>query len=517
MSQLAQRASERESSWNDLAQFHWDHQLTRALPVSLMLRYGCIPIAKSEDTLTIAFHNAQFLEKVEELEWQLDLRIHTVLAPQERIDFFLKEAQMSQEILDEAATAFKSTQAPEETSEDLLGDGDQAPLVKLINSLIVNAMEKRSSDIHIETQASSVQVRFRIDGVLYQATTPIAHQFHSSLISRIKVMAQLDIAEKRIPQDGRFKLNIRGKLVDFRVSIMPTIHGEDAVIRILDREATSVSVQELSLESLGFAEPNLGLLRRAIAEPYGMVLVTGPTGSGKTTTLYACLNEIKHSEDKIITIEDPVEYQLQGITQIPVNEKKGLTFALGLRSILRHDPDKLLVGEIRDTDTAKIAIQSAMTGHLVLTTVHANTVLDVVGRFVNMGVDLHNFVSALNCVAAQRLIRMICPGCRTPLTYSEETLRQSGIPLAAINSLKFFSGSGCLKCHGTGYHGRTALSELLLLNDDVREGIKNRLPIRQMKDLARQTGMTFLRQAAIDAFLQGTTTLREINKVTFID
>src|SRR6187431_1357589 len=319
---------------------------------------------------------------------------------------------------------------------------------------------------------------------------PIAKQFHSAIISRIKVMAELDIAEKRVPQDGRFKLRVPGKTIDFRVSIMPSVHGEDAVIRILDKESISEQFTELRLDILGFPETELKRFRKYIAEPYGMVLVTGPTGSGKTTTLYAALSEIKSVEDKIITIEDPVEYQLRGITQIPINEKKGLTFARGLRSILRHDPDKIMVGEIRDPETAQIAIQSALTGHLVFTTVHANNVVDVLGRFLNMGVDPYNFVSALNCILAQRLVRMICTSCQRSVTYPREVLVESGLDPVKFAGFEFKEGTGCLECNGTGYHGRTAIHELLDLSDKIRDLIVDKKPTSEIKRAAHEEGMT---------------------------
>jgi len=330
-------------------------------------------------------------------------------------------------------------------------------------------------------------------------------------------MSELDIAERRVPQDGRFRVKYKGRLIDFRVSIMPTVHGENAVLRVLDKESMSEKFRKLTLDVVGFDEDDLRHFRRYIKEPYGMVLVTGPTGSGKTTTLYAALNEIKSEEDKIITIEDPVEYQIRGITQIPVNEKKGLTFARGLRSILRHDPDKILVGEIRDTETAQIAIQSALTGHLVFTTVHANNVVDVIGRFLNMGVEAYNFVSALNCILAQRLVRVICDTCKKPVRYSPEELEASGLDLKEWGTFKFYEGEGCIECAGTGYKGRTAIHELLDLTDRIRELILEKKPTSEVRKAARDDGMRFLREAALLKVRSGTTTLKEINKVTFIE
>jgi type IV pilus assembly protein PilB len=362
-----------------------------------------------------------------------------------------------------------------------------------------------------------VAIKYRIDGVLHYAMPPIAKDWQSTIISRIKVMSELDIAEKRVPQDGRFRVRYKNRLIDFRVSIMPTIHGEDAVLRVLDKESMSEKFAKLSLDVVGFSENDLAKFRRYILEPYGMVLVTGPTGSGKTTTLYAALSEIKNDEDKIITIEDPVEYQIKGITQIPVNEKKGLTFARGLRSILRHDPDKIMVGEIRDQETAQIAINSALTGHLVFTTVHANNVLDVLGRFLNMGVEPYNFVSALNCILAQRLVRVICQYCKRPVKYPDALLLESGLDPDQWRDFPFMEGPGCFECGGTGFRGRSAIHELLDLSDRIREMILDKRSTSEIKRAAREDGMTFLRDSAVEKMRSGVTTLREINKVTFIE
>ncbi len=378
-------------------------------------------------------------------------------------------------------------------------------------------MQRRCSDIHIETRDDSVVIKYRIDGVLQQAMQPIAKEHHSTIISRIKVMSELDISERRVPQDGRFRVRFNGRSIDFRVSIMPSIHGEDAVLRVLDKESMSEKFHKLTLDVVGFSDEDLRKFRRYIKEPYGMVLVTGPTGSGKTTTLYAALNEIKTDEDKLITIEDPVEYQIRGITQIPVNEKKGLTFARGLRSILRHDPDKIMVGEIRDTETAQIAINSALTGHLVFTTVHANNVVDVLGRFLNMGVEAYNFVSALNCILAQRLVRLICEFCKKEVHYSVEELEASGLDPKEWANIPMYEGEGCIECSGTGFRGRTAIHELLELTDNVREMILAKKPSSEIRRTAKDEGMHFLRESAIDRVKRGLTTLKEINKVTFIE
>jgi type IV pilus assembly protein PilB len=362
-----------------------------------------------------------------------------------------------------------------------------------------------------------VIIKYRVDGVLFRATEPLDGRFQSPIISRIKVMSELDISERRIPQDGRFKVRMGGKSIDFRVSIMPSIFGEDAVIRILDKETIASDLKGLTLEALGFSAREKERFRRMIREPYGMVLVTGPTGSGKTTTLYAALSEINSDDEKIITIEDPVEYQLKGIVQIPVNEKKGLTFARGLRSVLRHDPDKIMVGEIRDPETAQIAVQSALTGHLVFTTVHANNVFDVLGRFLHMGIDPYNFVSCLNCVVAQRLVRKICPECKKEVQYDRATLEESGLSYERYKDFTFYEGSGCGECHGTGYHGRSAIVELLDLNDELRELIVQKAPVTQLKKAASDAGTIFLREAALDKVFRGISTLPEINRVTFAE
>jgi type IV pilus assembly protein PilB len=346
---------------------------------------------------------------------------------------------------------------------------------------------------------------------------PIAKEWHSTVLSRIKVLSDLDIAERRVPQDGRFRVKYKGRFIDLRVSIMPASHGEDAVLRVLDKETLSEKFQSLNLDVVGFSDLEVKRFRRYIQEPYGMVLVTGPTGSGKTTTLYAAINEIKTDEDKIVTIEDPVEYQLKGITQIPVNEKKGLTFARGLRSILRHDPDKIMVGEIRDQETAQIAIQSALTGHLVFTTVHANNVTDVIGRFINMGVEPYNFVSALNCIMAQRLVRVICEKCKRPKSFSPAELKEAGLDPAAWSGAVLSEGAGCLECSGTGFHGRTAICELLDLTDRIREMIVDRRPTSEIKRIAREEGMITLRESGLAKIRAGLTTVKEINKVTFVE
>ena len=407
------------------------------------------------------------------------------------------------------------SEAIEDLSIKSISEGT-SPVVKLVHSTIYDAFKLGASDIHLEAGTSDLTIKYRIDGVLLKVKVVEGKEMAEQAISRIKVMSELDISERRIPQDGRFKLAVLGRAVDFRVSVMPSIHGEDSVIRILDKQSLSQQSQGLRLDMIGFDEQTVTQIRGLASEPYGLMLVTGPTGSGKTTSLYAVLNELNQGQDKIITIEDPVEYQLPGILQIPVNEKKGLTFSRGLRSILRHDPDKIMVGEIRDSETAQIAVQSALTGHLVLATVHANNVLDIIGRFIHMGVEPYNFVSALNGVIAQRLLRVLCSHCVEPYRPDSKLLAASRLTEAEAADFNFRTGRGCKDCYGTGYKGRRAIAEVLLLTDEIREQIIAKEPIRRIKDTARATGTRFLRESAMDLVRQGITTLEEINRVTFV-
>jgi type IV pilus assembly protein PilB len=509
----------------DLRQFHIRHELLRKVPVDLMFSHNFVPLEEEADgRLAIAIADPSQLMKIDEIGLLLGKRLITKVATLSQIGDILKKTEQSQRVLEEASEGFTLDVIPEDETTDetisierLRAESDISPIIRLVDTTIFTALQRRASDIHIETGDESVAIKYRIDGVLQQAMPPIAKEHHSTIISRVKVMSELDIAERRVPQDGRFRVRYNNRSIDFRVSIMPSIHGEDAVLRVLDKESMSEKFHRLTLDVVGFDDETLRRFRRYCSEPYGMVLVTGPTGSGKTTTLYAALNEIKTDEDKIITIEDPVEYQIRGVTQIPVNEKKGLTFARGLRSILRHDPDKIMVGEIRDTETAQIAINSALTGHLVFTTVHANNVVDVIGRFLNMGVEPYNFVSSLNCILAQRLVRVICDSCRKPVRYDDEVLDASGLNPQEWGTVPFYEGDGCMECAGTGYRGRTAISELLDLTDRIREMILDKRPSSEIRRAAREEGMRFLRESALGKVKAGVTTLKEINKVTFIE
>ncbi|MGE4578604.1 MAG: GspE/PulE family protein [Desulfuromonadales bacterium] len=507
----------------DPDQFSLDAQLYAAIPAGLPARFNFLPVRQQGDALVVAVGDPTDVAALDNLEVILGRPLILQVAPAEKIHTFLERTDGgSKHVLKEVSEDFKLQLVKEtDKGEEVLSieklTADTSPIIRLIDSTLYDALSKRASDIHIEASHEGVIIKYRVDGVLYRATEPLDGRFQSPIISRIKVMSELDISERRVPQDGRFKVRLGGKSIDFRVSIMPSSFGEDAVIRILDKEAIASDLKGLTLEALGISPREIERLRRMIREPYGMVLVTGPTGSGKTTTLYAALSEINNDQEKIITIEDPVEYQVSGVVQIPVNEKKGLTFARGLRSILRHDPDKIMVGEIRDPETAQIAVQSALTGHLVFTTVHANNVFDVLGRFLHMGIDPYNFVSCLNCVAAQRLVRRICLKCKKPVRYDRQTLEESGLSFEQYGDFTFYEGAGCEDCHGMGYKGRSAIVELLDLNDELRELIVQKAPVTQLKKAARESGTIFLREAALEKVFAGLTSLAEINRVTFIE
>ncbi|GFO56167.1 type II secretion system ATPase PulE [Geomonas sp. Red276] len=506
----------------DLKGFRPDEAIFSALPPDMMYRYHFIPLEIEGETLSVAIADPTAVLKLDEMSLLLERPLVFKVAEESEIAYHLKKGEGTSRVLKEVSEDFMIQLVTEtEKGEEVLSvenvTADTSPIIKLVNSTILDALTRRTSDIHIETTSEGVIIKYRIDGVLYKATEPIDNHFQGPLISRLKVMSELDISERRIPQDGRFKVRIAGKSIDFRVSIMPSAFGEDAVIRILDKESIATDLRGLTLETLGMASHEIKRFRKMIKEPYGMVLVTGPTGSGKTTTLYGALTEIHTGEEKIITIEDPVEYVLNGITQIPVNEKKGLTFARGLRSILRHDPDKIMVGEIRDSETAQIAVQSALTGHLVFTTVHANNVFDVIGRFTHMGIDPYNFVSCLNCVMAQRLVRKLCPSCKKPHAHTDQELRESAIDPERTRGVTLYRAVGCDECNGTGYRGRSAIVELLDLNDEIRELIISKAPIAALKKAAQAAGTSFLRESAVAKVLAGETSIKEINRVTFVE
>ena len=491
------------------------------LPFGECSQHGCALLRASDGRLMLAFDDPFSGELHAWAEERISQAFSWCLVHRGDLVAFLAGHEESLRALDavegEVSIGPTETGRVEDLSLKAIGD-ESSEVVRLVRSTLRDALMLGASDIHLETLPSGLTIKFRIDGILSQVKAIQDPRQAEQAIARVKVLAELDITERRVPQDGRFKALERGRAVDFRVSIMPSIHGEDAVLRVLDKQSLyETTHQQLSLDSLGLEAAEVKKLRRLSNEPYGMLLVTGPTGSGKTTTLYAAISEINNGQDKIVTIEDPVEYQIRGVTQIPVNEKKGLTFARGLRSILRHDPDKIMVGEIRDTETAQIAIQSALTGHLVFTTVHANNVVDVIGRFLNMGVEPYNFVSALNCILAQRLVRMICDSCRTQVHYEPAVLEASGLDPAQWSQVPFYEGQGCIECAGTGFRGRTAIHELLDLSDRIREMILLKKPTSEIRRAAREEGMRFLRESALDKVRSGVTTLKEINKVTFIE
>lgn len=498
------------------------HQLEPALDrlsFSEMLRHECLLLRspKGEVSLVVADPFDQKLR-----QWssaRFDFSPRKCIAHRSDITAWLSKQESGLRAMESLVSRDASTAVSDESVEELSFRAiseDASPVVKFVNSTIFDALRASASDIHLESTSVGMAIKYRVDGVLSTVGSVSTAELAEQTISRIKVMSELDISERRIPQDGRFRVSLQGRVIDLRVSIIPSIHGEDAVLRILDKQSLSDQMKGLQLTSLGFDEEVAELLRRLASEPYGMMLVTGPTGSGKTTTLYAAISEVNNGSEKIVTIEDPVEYQLPGVLQIPVNEKKGLTFARGLRSILRHDPDKIMVGEIRDSETAQIAIQSALTGHLVFTTVHANNVFDVIGRFMHMGVDMYSLVSALNGVLAQRLLRVNCTHCITVDHPSLDLLKASGLQEDDVKNWRFRAGKGCGHCRGSGFKGRKAIAEILNLNDEIRELIIARAPIRQLKKAAQANGTRLLRESALDLVRKGETTLTEINRVTFI-
>jgi general secretion pathway protein E len=486
------------------------------VPPSEATRRSCVLVRQAggllavvADPLDTGVRNWLETRTAQALDWG-------VAASNELADFIARRAaalRAIDSVLSQAETHGAATNGPDNLSYVSISE-DASPIVRLVHSTVYDALRAGASDIHLESTAAGLTVRYRIDGVLVTIASVAGTGVAEQVISRLKVMSDLDIAERRVPQDGRFSIALDRRPIDFRVSIIPSIFGEDAVLRALDKQALTERLHGLRLDALGFDSRVVTQVRRLSSLPYGMLLVTGPTGSGKTTTLYAAISETQTGSDKIVTIEDPVEYQLQGVLQIPVNEKKGLTFARGLRSILRHDPDKIMVGEIRDSETAQIAIQSALTGHLVFTTVHANNVFDVVSRFTHMGVDTYSFVSALSGVLAQRLIRMVCEQCAEPRTPSRELLEESQLSVAASAAFNFTVGRGCQHCRGSGYRGRKAIGELLVLNDELREAIINRAPVRQLKEMSKKGGVRLIRSVALDLVRRGETTLEEVNRVT---
>jgi len=501
----------------DLTTIKINYDLLTKFPAEFMIKNLFFPLKENDDSIEVAMFDPENLDKITIVENFIQKRVAPLKVKKEDIERILKKSDTFTKVLTDRTESFFMKKSIEEVEEEALTiekiTEDDDSVIKLLNNVIFTAVNKRASDIHIEAQAHTVNIKFRIDGILTQIMDPLDKVFHSPLVTRLKVVSELDIAERRVPQDGRFRMKFKNKTIDFRVSIMPAIYGENAVIRILDREMITESIGELQLEQLGFSDYLMENLNYYIRQPYGMFLVTGPTGSGKTTTLYAALNEIRSPEDKIITIEDPVEYQIEDITQIPVNEKKGLTFARGLRSILRHDPDKIMVGEIRDPETAQIAIQSALTGHLVFTTVHANNVFDVLGRFIHMGIDTYSFISALNCVVAQRLVRCLCINCKEEFKADGKYLEDNRVKKETIKT-PIYRAVGCPECAEMGYTGRTVIGEVLEFSDEIKEMILDKKPLSEVKKLAMGQGMIPIRKNGLEKVIAGTTSFEELNRVT---
>ena len=503
----------------DLATTPLEAGILDAFPLERMRRDLFLPLRRDHTRLVVAVADPGNVLLIDDLVQThggpVDLVVVTRTALVER----LGRVDASQRVLNAISEDFKLTEGDDEDGVVSVDPQppDASPTIRLVDTILLNALEHRASDVHIEASEKHVHLKFRVDGMLHPAMEPLDRRHQDTIVSRIKIMAELDIAEHRIPQDGRFKIRIRGRSIDFRVSILPSNFGEAVVIRILDKEAITKELADLKLELLGISDTDLRRLRRHIHRPHGMVLVTGPTGSGKTTTLYAAITEVHTGTEKIITIEDPIEYQLRDVVQIPVNEKKGLTFARGLRSILRHDPDKILVGEIRDPETAQIAVQSALTGHLVFTTVHANNVMDVLGRFLNMGLEPYHFLSSLNCIMTQRLLRVLCRACRRPVQYPPESLEEFGLDPETDAAHTFFEAAGCDECQGSGFRGRSAISELVEVTDTIRGLILERRPATEIYAAAQAGGTVLLRDAALAKARSGTTSVAEINRVTFAE
>jgi type IV pilus assembly protein PilB len=517
-------AEQRGLRYADLSDFHIPSPLFDAIPIELMQRYQFVPIEDTGEVLIVAMTDPNNLHAIDELEMKLNRQIEIAVSTPSAIQAVLQRRGSSEQVVHAISEDFMfdlvKEQEDRESGEALSFetiDKDESPIIKLMHTTIFDAIQRRASDIHIESTDKNVQIKYRIDGMLYPATEPIDVRLHNAIISRIKVMSELDIAERHLPQNGRFKLRTADKTVDFRVSILPCDFGEDVVIHILDKESITAGISSLRLDNLGFDERDLARFRKSIREPYGMVLVAGPTGSGKTTSLYAAIAEINTGEDKVITIEDPVEYQLRGVVQIPVNEKKGLTFARGLRSILQHDPDKIMVGQILDAETGQLAVQSALTGRLVFATVQANNAFDVLGRFLNMGIEPYTFLSSLNCILAQRLVRILCVHCKKPVTLSRREIEESAVDYEKYKEHHFYDAGGCKECNFTGFRGRKAITEFLDLTDHLREMILAKRPSSEIRTAAIAEGMTTLRQSALVKVFAGDTTFKEINRATFIE
>ena len=521
--QAAQALAEQfEIKYTNLENFTMAPELLEKCSVNDIYRLGFVPYGIKNGVMAVVISDPLNFTVINEITLKYGMETEFLIASEDNIKAALEKSGTALRLLNDVSTGYKKEEAKEKNIKEktitISGVAVQeGSIEKLINTILLVAMKKRASDIHFEVYEGGVRIKYRIDGILCDATENLDTAHHSAFITRIKVMAKLDIAESRQPQDGQFTLNMNGRDTDFRVSILPAAYGEDVVIRILDKAAFETLMKTMTLESIGFEPMVLARLRKSIHEPYGMILVTGPTGSGKTTTLYSAVSELNSGEEKIITIEDPVEYRIKGIVQIPVNERKKLTFAAGLRSILRHDPDKIVVGEIRDPETASIAVQSALTGHLVFTTVHANNACDVTGRFAHMGINVNSFVTALNCVVAQRLLRNICTHCKKKVHYTAEEMKGFGLEDKKYKNITWYEGEGCEKCGNTGYLGRSAVCEYMEMTPKLRMMIATQATSHELSKAAVEEGMITLRQAALKKAINGETSLKEVSRVTFAD
>ncbi len=497
----------------ELADYEIDPVVIDLIPGAMAQKFHLIPLFKIKNALSVAMADPQDVSAIDEIRRFSHLEIEPVLALEEEILLAIEQYYgVSFEMSDTLNEAIQSIEAeaaptvPEEQEKNLRELAEDAPVVRLVNMILTQAIKDRASDIHIEPEEDSIRVRYRVDGILREVFSP-PKNLQAAIISRIKILAELDIAETRIPQDGRFRIKLGGKEIDVRVSSLPTAYGENIVMRILDKSNIL-----LKLDDLGFTAENLQIVRDMLSNSYGIILVTGPTGSGKTTSLYAFLNTINSVEKNIITLEDPIEYRLHLIRQSQINPKAGLTFASGLRSILRQDPDVIMVGEIRDPETAQIAIESALTGHLVLSTLHTNDAAGAVTRLIEMGVEPFLLSSALIGIIAQRLVRKICPKCREAFSPSPLELKRIGLN-AERKDFKFYRGKGCTFCKQSGYKGRIGIYEILKVDDKIRELILSGASSEEIRRTAIKRGMRTLKHDGLFKALKGVTTAEEVMRV----
>lgn len=507
----------------DLENMELDADMARSIPEHLAQRYKVIPVGQKGNRLTLAMVDPLNVIAIDDIRLITGFDIEPVIATEEAIEKTINRqfgvtdlAEVQETVKDISATDFGPVEIEEEMEEEIALDKlkemvDEAPIVRVVNLIISQAISDGASDIHIEPEAKQVRVRYRVDGVLHDVMSPPKH-IQAPMISRIKIMANLDIAERRVPQDGKIHLKHDNREFDLRVSTVPTINGEKVVMRILDKSSVL-----LGLSKLGFYADTQEVFEAIVEKPYGMILVTGPTGSGKSTTLYSCLNKLNTEAVNIMTVEDPCEYQLVGINQVQINEKAGLTFASALRSFLRQDPDIIMVGEVRDTETAKIAVEAALTGHLVLSTLHTNDSAGAVTRLVEMGVEPFLCASSVIGVLAQRLARKICPNCKESYTPPMESVKQFGLAAFTDADINFFRGRGCDHCKQTGYRGRMGIFEILMISDRIRGMILQNCSAAEVKQTAIEEGMKTMQEDGLRKVLDGHTTIEECLRVVYVE